>query len=59
MTKYRILNKGDTWHWCTNCPDWPTKPGTYIEKEYDGRPPTGELDNKCLKYEKEKTCKEI
>ena len=55
MTEYR-KKKGveyDTWHFCTNCDNWPTK-------DYDTkttRPSDGELCNQCKSKEKDKTCK--
>ena len=43
MSEYRKKKNSDTWHWCTNCSDWP-------ESNYDksdGKPTSGELDNQC------------
>ena len=54
MTTYRRKKDSDTWHWCTNCSNWPTF--DYVETESDNRPTTGELDNECLAKEKEGTC---
>ena len=41
--EYRKKKDSDTWHWCTNCSNWPTS-------DYDSRdtkPTYGELDNEC------------
>jgi len=54
MTVYRRKNNSDTWHWCTNCSNWPTS--DYIEKEFPGRPTSGELDNECLAKENSGNC---
>lgn len=51
--EYRRKKGSDTWHFCTNCSNWPTK-------DYDSRktkPTTGELDNECLSKQKNRTCK--
>lgn len=43
MREYRKRKDSDTWHWCKNCSNWPTR-------DYDVRyskPTTGELDNEC------------
>lgn len=57
MTKYRKKKDSDTWHWCTNCSNWPTT--DFIEREFDGRPTSGELDNECLAKEKANDCVKI
>lgn len=57
MPYYRKINGSDTWHWCTNCPDWPTEEGSFIERFSSGRPKGGELDNKCKELEKKGNCK--
>ena len=41
--EWRKHKDTDTWHFCTNCTDWPTS-------NYDvsySKPTTGELDNEC------------
>lgn len=50
--KYRRLKGKDTWHWCTNCSNWPT--GGYDER--DGKPTSGELCNECRAKESARTC---
>jgi hypothetical protein len=53
MPEYRKKKGNDTWHWCTNCSNWPTS-------DYDvsdSKPTSGELDNECRAKEKEGTCK--
>lgn len=50
--KYRRKNGSDTWHWCTNCPNWPTS--DYVEQ--DGKPSSGELDNTCRSLESKGDC---
>ena len=56
--KYRKIHGSDTWHWCTNCEDWPTPPGTYEERDLPAgqRPSSGELDDECLAKERGGTC---
>ncbi len=58
MTEYRRLIDSDTWHWCTNCTDWPT--GTegvdYIAIHRKDRPVSGELDNQCKRKEAKGIC---
>jgi hypothetical protein len=46
----------DTWHWCTNCSNYPTtiaKSETHSGKQ---RPASGELDNECLSKENNGNC---
>lgn len=52
MAKYRKKKGSDTWHWCTNCSNWPTS--DYDERE--GKPSSGELDNECQAKEKAGNC---
>ncbi len=50
--KYRRKKNSDTWHFCTNCPNWPTS-------DYEGRdtkPTSGELDNTCRAKQDAGTC---
>jgi len=54
MTKYRKKKGSDTWHWCTNCTNWPTT--DYDEIESSTRPTTGELDDQCLAKERAGNC---
>ena len=56
MPTYR-RRKGiyDTWHWCTNCSNWPTKSGTY-DTRYS-KPTSDELCNQCKDKKRLGTCK--
>ncbi len=54
MTEYRRRKNSDTWHWCTNCSNWPTR--DYVTWRGEGRPPHGELDNNCKSLEKHRDC---
>jgi len=50
--EYRRRKGSDVWHFCTNCPDWPTK-------DYESRwekPTSGELDNTCRAMERDGRC---
>lgn len=49
---YRRKKGSDTWHWCTNCSNWPTS--NYDEQRT--KPTTGELDNECKRKEAARTC---
>lgn len=52
MAEYRKKKGSDTWHWCTNCSNWPTS-------DYESRqskPTTGELDNECKAKEDAGNC---
>lgn len=40
---YRRRKDKDTWHFCTNCSQWPT--WNYVEQAT--KPTTGELCNEC------------
>lgn len=52
---YRKKKESDTWHWCTNCSNWPTS--DYDER--DTKPTDDELDNECKAKEKEGTCRHL
>jgi len=52
--EYRKKRGRDTWHWCTNCENWPTS--DYDTWCGEGRPPSGELDNQCRALEARGTC---
>jgi hypothetical protein len=56
--KYRRRHGSDTWHWCTNCSEWPTAAGSYVEEDLPAgqRPSDGELDNQCLGKERNNDC---
>ncbi len=50
---YRKRSWGDTWHWCSNCSNWPTS-------DYDERstkPTSGELCNECKAKEATGDCR--
>lgn len=42
----------DTWHYCTNCPNWPTS--DYVER--DSKPTSGELCNICRAKDNKGEC---
>jgi hypothetical protein len=49
---YRRRNGSDTWHWCSNCNNWP-------RHDYDERqtkPSSGDLCNQCKAKDKDGTC---
>ena len=53
MAEYRKKKGSDTWHWCRNCSNWPTK-------DYDvsyTKPTSGELDNECKSKERSGNCR--
>ena len=50
---YRKRKDRDTWHWCSNCNNWPTS--NYEERPT--KPASGELCNECLGKDKNGTCK--
>ena len=54
-TVYRRRKESDTWHWCTNCTNWPTS--NYEEWEGENRPSRGELCNHCRSLEENRQCK--
>ena len=49
---YRRRKSHDTWHFCSNCSNWPTS-------DYDthyGKPTTGELCNECQSKKSTNNC---
>lgn len=58
MVVYRKRKDSDTWHWCTNCSNWPKDWEKYdeIELPKGERPEDGELDNQCLAKEDDNNC---
>jgi hypothetical protein len=50
--KYRKRKGKDTWHFCTNCQNWPIS--DYDERE--GKPTYGEFCNECLSKDANGTC---
>lgn len=55
MSIYRKRKDSDTWHFCTNCPNWPIS--NYDETNVPDRPSHGELDEICKNLEKKGECK--
>lgn len=53
---YRKRKGSDTWHFCTNCSNWPTSNFDTVTTTGNARPTTGELDNECLGKERAGTC---
>lgn len=49
---YRRRRGFDTWHFCTNCSNWPTS-----DYETSTRPTTGELCNECRGKENGGNCR--
>ena len=50
--EYRKRKGSDTWHWCRNCPKWPTS-------DYDvtyEMPTTGKLDKECKSKDDKGEC---
>ena len=52
--KYRRKRGSDTWHYYSNCTNWPTSD---YDEQYS-KPTTGELCNQCMDKEKNKNCTE-
>jgi len=50
---YRKRNNSDTWHWCRNCSNWPTKDFS----ERAEKPKSGELCDQCKAKDKAGNCK--
>lgn len=49
---YRRRKSSDTWHWCRNCPQYPTS--GYVQSAR--KPASGELCNTCKAKERNRTC---
>lgn len=49
---YRRRAGGDTWHFCSNCSNWPTS--NYDEQST--KPSSGEFCNECLAKRDAGTC---
>jgi hypothetical protein len=49
---YRRRDDKDSWHFCTNCRNWPTK--GYVEQT--NKPTTGEFCNECLAKRRDGNC---
>ncbi len=52
---YRKKRDGDTWHFCSNCSEWPTS--NYDEQEPP--PLSGPLCNECKVKRREKNCRQM
>jgi len=57
MTIFRKKKDSDTWHWCTNCTEYPKS--DFIEKEFTNSPSPGEKCNQCIAKEKAGKCDKI
>lgn len=49
---YRKRKGNDTWHFCSNCSNWPTK--DYDEQS--SKPTTGEFCNECKAKKDNNNC---
>ena len=56
MPTYVKAAGSDTWHWCTNCTEYPSDPAERKTLPAGERPSTGELDNQCLSKERAGNC---
>ena len=54
MAEYRKREGKDTWHFCSNCSNWPTGAGV---KKQVAKPTTGELCDQCKAKKRNKNCK--
>ncbi len=53
--EYRKRKKvSDTWHWCTNCTNWPKPPDEYDVSH--SKPTSGELCNQCKGKDDNNNC---
>ncbi len=52
MALYRKRKDSDTWHWCTNCTNWPT--ANYDERRT--KPRNGKLDPQCQSKANKRAC---
>lgn len=57
MPEYRKKKGSDTWHWCTNCRDWPTGTAGVDYEVSQTKPSTGELDNECRSKDARGECR--
>ena len=51
--QYRKKTYSDTWHWCTNCSNWPTSG----HETRGSKPTSGELCNECKAKDSAGTCR--
>jgi hypothetical protein len=52
MAQYRRRRGKDTWHWCSNCQNYPASD----YESSDTKPKSGELCNECQAKDKAGTC---
>jgi len=57
MTEYRKRKGSDTWHWCTNCSNWPTGRAGVDYDSRNTKPTSGELDNECQAKDRDGICR--
>lgn len=50
---YRKKHSSDTWHWCSNCSDWPTSD---YATHTGSKPTSGELCDQCETKQKAGNC---
>jgi len=53
VMEYRRRKGNDTWHFCSNCSNWPTS--NYDTQQT--KPSTGEFCNECKAKRDNNTCK--
>lgn len=53
MANYRRKRSSDTWHWCSNCTEYPES--DYLE--HPSKPSSGELCDQCKAKEKAGNCR--
>ena len=53
MAQYRKLKESDTWHFCSNCSNYPKRGYTTSS----GKPTSGELCNQCQAKQSKNDCK--
>lgn len=51
LMQYRKRIGSDTWHWCSNCSNWPTGRAELDYVVRYSKPTSGELDNECRSKE--------
>jgi hypothetical protein len=50
---YRRRRRRETWHWWSNCSNWPTE--DYVER--DSKPTYGELCDQCEAKQRNNNCR--
>jgi hypothetical protein len=56
MPSYIQPPGSDTWHWCRNCSDYPSRIGATERLPEGQRPSDGELCNECRDAERDGRC---